>query len=235
MNSVLHYNRMPRFNCPVCGSCRLPTLQLMLQHISRIHASSPSFSVTCGLDGCLRTYTNNGSYQKHIKKMHLHYFNVAVESNSNSLVDTPELEDYFEYSDYFEHHDSDCDSIPNDSLTVELEKKQQRAKWILKIRETNKLTQSCTENLLSDITDICTNIVEDIKSEITQKLASTPIATPSITINEISKVCDSETYRQPSIGLETQHKQLQFYRNHLNFVVRNHIITRMLLYLYGSI
>ena len=160
--------------------------------------------------------------------MHSHYFNVAVESNSNSLVDTPELEDYFEYSDYFEHHDSDCDSIPNDSLTVELEKKQQRAKWILKIRETNKLTQSCTENLLSDITDIFINIVEDIKSEITQKLAFTPIATPSITNNEISKVCDSETYRQPFI----EHKQLQ---NHLNFVVRNHIITRMLLYMYGSI
>ena len=214
---------MPRFSCPVCGSCWLPTLKLMLQHVSRIHASSPSFSATCGLDGCLRTYTNNRSYQRHVKKMHSHYLNTAATPNNTALVDTPELDDYPEYSDYCDHPDYECEQpIPNNSSTAELEKKQQRAKWILKIRETNMLTQCCTENLLNDISEICTNIVEDLKSDIMQKLYSAPITIPSAAIKEISETCDSEIYRQPFVGLETQYKQLQFYRNHLNYVVRKY-------------
>lgn len=82
------------------------------------------------------------------------------------------------------------------------------------------LTQTCTENLLSDITDICTNIVEDLKADIVHKLTSGPITLPTILIEEISETFENEIYRQPFIGLETQYKQLQFYRKHLNFVVR---------------
>ena len=107
------------------------------------------------------------------------------------------------------------------SELLELQRKQQKAKWILKIRETNMLTQTCTENLLSDITDICTNIVEDLKADILHKLTSSPITLPSTIFKEISETFDNEIYRQPFTGLETQYKQLQFYRKHLNFVVRN--------------
>ena len=78
------------------------------------------------------------------------------------------------------------------------------------------LTQSCMENLLSDVTDICTNIIDELKVDIVQKLRSA--STPSSVIEEIS-TCDNESYRQPFIGLETQYKQLEFYRKHLNFVL----------------
>ena len=216
---------MTRFNCPICGNCRLPSLQLLLQHISRVHASSPSFSITCGLDGCLRTYKNNGSYQKHVKKMHSRYFNIAGESGCVTSADSSELDDFPEYS-----YD-DYEPITGDMTTSELpelQRKQQKAKWILKIRETNMLTQTCTENLLSDITDICTNIVEDLKADILHKLTSSPITLPSTIFKEISETFDNEIYRQPFTGLETQYKQLQFYRKHLNFVVRNITYTRLL-------
>lgn len=85
------------------------------------------------------------------------------------------------------------------------------------------LTQTCTENLLSDITDICTNIVEDLKADIVHKLTSAPITLPSTVFKEISETFDNEIYRQPFTGLETQYKQLQFYRKHLNFVVRKNM------------
>ena len=75
--------------------------------------------------------------------------------------------------------------------------KQQKVKWILKIRETNTLTQTCTKNLLGDITDICTNIVEDLKTDIIHKLTSSPITLPSTTFKEISETFDNEIYRQP--------------------------------------
>ena len=215
---------MAHFNCPICGNCRLPTLQLMLQHVSRVHASSPSFSVTCGLDGCLRTYKNNGSYQKHVKKMHLRYFDIVVESDSATAVDISEL------NNYPQDISDDSEPIPSHTSTAEIQRKQQIAKWILKIRETNMLTQTCTENLLSDITDICTNIVEDLKADILHKVTSTPVTLPSTVIKEISETFDNEIYRQPFVGLETQYKQLQFYRKHLNFVVRHMICISKNLY-----
>ena len=192
----------------------------MLQHVSRIHASSPSFSITCGLDGCLRTYKNNGSYQKHVKKIHSRYLNMVAESESAALADTS-VDNYPEYFNDDYNFIDDCEPIPSDLSTAELQRKKQKAKWILKIRETNMLTQTCTENLLSDITNICTNIVEDLKADIVHKLTSGPITLPSIVIEEISETFDNEIYRQPFVGLETQYKQLQFYRKHLNFVVRN--------------
>ena len=74
------------------------------------------------------------------------------------------------------------------------------------------LTQTCTENLLSDITDICTNIVEDLKADILHKLTSSPVTLLSTIFKEISETFDNEIYRQPFTGLETQYKQLQFYR-----------------------
>ena len=205
---------MPHFSCPICGNCRLPTLQLLLQHISRIHASSPSFFITCGLDGCLRTYKNNGSYQKHVKKMHTRYFNLPTEPGCDTYNHSPELDDSFEYSD--DDNESSHSTIFELSDT---QRKQQKAKWILKIRETNMLTQACTENLLSDITDIFANIAEDLKADVVNKLTTASTTLPSTILKEISEIFDDEIYRQPFIGLETQYKQLQFYRKHFNFVV----------------
>ena len=187
----------------------------MLQHISRIHSSSPTFHITCGLDECLRTYTNYGSYQKHVKKMHSHYFGIAEGSPSttdNIIVDDISMAELDQ-----EYNDEGSTSCVLPPLS-EIEKKCLRAKWVLKIRETNSLTQSCTEKLLNDITDMCADIIDELKEDIFQNLKSA--STPSPLIEEINAICDDVIYRQPFMGLETQYKQQQFYIKHLNFVVR---------------
>ena len=152
---------MPRFHCPMCNNCRLPRIQLMLQHISRIHSSSPSFHITCGLDECLRTYTNYGSYQKHVKKMHSHYFGIAEESSGiitdNIIADDMSMA---ELDQEFNDEESTSCMVPPLS---EIQKKCLRAKWVLKIRETNSLTQSCTEKLLNDITDMYADLIDELK------------------------------------------------------------------------
>ena len=74
---------MPHFYCPVCKSC---SLQLMLQHISCVHSTFPSFNVSCGFDGCLRTHTNYGSFQKHVKAVHSHYFVAGTELPADDII-----------------------------------------------------------------------------------------------------------------------------------------------------
>ena len=158
---------MPHFYCPVCKSCRLPSVQLMLQHISRVHSTAPSFNVTCGLDGCLRTYTNYGSYQKHVKGVHSRYFIAATELPADDIIiNDSSMED----EDVDTQSMDEFESFVNPSPTSEIEKQRLRAIWILKIRETNMLTQSCMEKLLSDVTDMCTNIIDELKVDIVQKL-----------------------------------------------------------------
>lgn len=148
--------------------------------------------------------------------MHSHYFVVAADKATELPADDIIINDTS-----MEHEDIDQEIEPfilNPSLPSEIEKQHLRATWILKTRETNMLTQSCMENLLSDVTDLCANIIDELKVDIVQKLRSA--STPSPVIEEISTTCDDVSYRQPFIGLETQYKQLQFYRKHFNFVVR---------------
>jgi len=39
-------------------------------HIGSVHAHGANFHVTCGLQGCPRTYTNFHSYKKHMYSRH---------------------------------------------------------------------------------------------------------------------------------------------------------------------
>jgi len=162
--------------------------------------------------------------------MHSHYFVVTTELPADDIIinDTSmEYEDH-DLNNHDHTFDSQFESILNPSPLSEIEKQRLRATWILKTHETNMLTQSCMENLLSDVTDICGNIIDELRVDIAQNLKSASIS--SSVIEKISTIFDDVTYRQPFIGLETQYKQLQFYRKHLNFVVKVYAI-----YVYNTI
>jgi len=41
-----------------------------VQHIQLFHAHQANFRVTCGINGCQRTYTNFGTFSQHVYAMH---------------------------------------------------------------------------------------------------------------------------------------------------------------------
>ena len=55
--------------CPLCVF-QAPTIQLVLQHMRSVHSSDPNFLVTCGLNGCPRTFRNFSSFYQHIYRNH---------------------------------------------------------------------------------------------------------------------------------------------------------------------
>ena len=148
--------------------------------------------------------------------MHSHYFGIAEESSGiitdNIIADDMSMA---ELDQEFNDEESTSCMVPPLS---EIQKKCLRAKWVLKIRETNSLTQSCTEKLLNDITDMYADLIDELKVYVLQNL------TPSPLIEEVSAICDDAIYRQPFMGLETQYKQQQLYIKHLNFVVRFYVV-----------
>ena len=55
--------------CPLCAG-DFGTMTVYMTHLRIIHADDANFSVSCGLQGCERTFNNFYTYQNHVYAMH---------------------------------------------------------------------------------------------------------------------------------------------------------------------
>ena len=84
----------------------------------------------------------------------------------------------------------------------------------MKIRDGYKLTQSCTENLLSDESTLRTTIMEDIKAIVTTQFQHNPSVS-----KKILKPLEQPCFSTPLAGLETKHKQMTFIKKNFGYVI----------------
>ena len=189
--------------CQMCQYEVANTVELLLEHISRAHSNSSNFQITCIVTGCQRTYRNHASFRRHLREAHKYY------TRQQSDIDqTPSTS----------HEDQlTNDNNSEDTYDVGPPIKKQRAEWILKVKETNKLTQVCTENILSDVTNLCSSVINDLTAAVKQKLISHN-ATPELH-QDIMNILTTPNFSKPFEGLETSYKQMQYLRQHFNYVV----------------
>ena len=188
--------------CPLCKSICAPSYPLAMKHLSRVHAHSSGFSITCGINGCLSSYKSYTGWQKHIKNKH--------KAINNDII--------YNEGECFEEMEID-DVYLNDTTPQldENEKRKQAAKWVLSLRDENKLTQATTEHILTNITTFCARLVDEIKEDIRVHLHECQV-TGDIVDRLLDKL-DTDDYKQPFKGLETKHQQLSFIQKHLGYVV----------------
>ena len=55
--------------CPLCTAC-FASVSIFLSHLRLIHASEAGFQISCGLQGCQRTFNNFHTYRNHVYSMH---------------------------------------------------------------------------------------------------------------------------------------------------------------------
>lgn len=55
--------------CPLCAGS-FSTASVFLTHIRLVHASDASFHMSCGLQGCQRTFSNFYTYRNHVYSFH---------------------------------------------------------------------------------------------------------------------------------------------------------------------
>lgn len=55
--------------CPLCMAC-FGSVSIFLSHLRLIHASEAGFQISCGLQGCQRTFNNFYTYRNHVYSMH---------------------------------------------------------------------------------------------------------------------------------------------------------------------
>lgn len=71
--------------CPLCNA-ELGTVSVFLTHLRVIHASDSAFNITCGLQGCPRTFNNFHTYRNHVYAMH----DLADLNEPSHSTDVPE-------------------------------------------------------------------------------------------------------------------------------------------------
>ena len=55
--------------CPLCDF-NSRTLPEWFSHLRLVHSSEPNFLVTCGIDGCMKTYSKFASLNSHVYRYH---------------------------------------------------------------------------------------------------------------------------------------------------------------------
>lgn len=180
-----------------------PNYPLAMKHVSRVHAHSSRFSITCGIDGCLSSYKSYTGWQKHIKNKHK-VANDDITYNEDEGFEEMEIDDVYLQ-----------ETTPE--LEGETEKKKGIAKWVLNLRDENKLTQSTTENILSNVTTLCSELVDEIIQGIRERLNDCQVSGDIVA--QVIEALDKDDFKQPFKGLETKHQQLSFLQQHLAYVV----------------
>ena len=105
------------------------------------------------------------------------------------------------------------DSPTNQSLTMQ----EYTALFLMVLREKHKLTQVALQGIIG-VTSLMHCHVDSLHTEVCQQLQLA--GTPQTVIDSLECLfSESGTVGQPFAGLETQHQQLKFYRDHFNLIV----------------
>ena len=104
------------WRCPLCSFFAAPGPKGVLRHIGSIHAHEHSFHITCGVQGCPRSYSNYHSYKKHMYKKHRDVLELDSDDNGDRPLQPME-------TCSLELYESDTDAAPQSVYSHDDEKR----------------------------------------------------------------------------------------------------------------
>ena len=147
-----------RFNCSICHSFASLDYASVVRHIGSAHAWEPRFKVTCGIDGCIRTYTSYRRYRAHIVNKHSEHI-------SNERVNTEET--FLDHETHgIEEMDSVCFDDPVTEVSAERPKLYNKALFLLKLKEERRLSQLAVNGLIGDISTLLEEEISSLKKDV---------------------------------------------------------------------
>lgn len=222
---------MPSLICPLCPYERTVQLKLdlknFLKHIQLFHSHQPSFSLTCGLDGCLRTFTNFRVFRNHVSTFHSD--NPFV-SNEHSVAGTSDIggadgggpsDETGESSTGDDNNEQVCSLVMSPQ---ELQKST--ALFLLGIKEKYKLTQVAIQGIIEGVTGLFQSHHSSLYSRVSDELLHN--GTSSDLVSSLETIFENGPFGDPFLGLETQYQQMKFYRSHFSFIVSYSLMERSL-------
>ena len=174
--------------CPLCAG-DFGTVSVYMTHLRINHADDANFSVSCGLQGCKRTFNNFYTYRNHVYAMHdlneadkdrfSHTTCTGAVGLDMDMGTTQEYENDSTQSEIFDGRSNRTaeEQISNNGniemrfthvnlvCTSEITTKAV-AMWILKSREIHKLPLSVMNNIMEDIQSFLDVIMGSLKTKI---------------------------------------------------------------------
>ena len=221
-----------------CQLCELKTssMSFLLRHLTTVHSTRPGFCLSCGLNGCQRTFSNITTYKHHVYAKHSKYH-----TNLSSTADSTELQTGHNGSDSEQDedddfggtniseglHDDEYEQEGNIIIIVNLpllivalgldDMKEAAASWILKTKEKHRIPQSAINTIIQDVTVFFQMHLSRIYHTIKQQLKSADV---DENISSLSPIFDPNGHHgRPFKGLETEYLQLKFFKRKFSMIV----------------
>lgn len=200
---------MDVYRCSICLEFLAPSLRSLLTHIGHAHSNEPNFHVTCGIDGCAKTYKIFLSFRNHVNRKH----HVKRKRDDLFVEDDDEVEDADDRAE--------IEYEPFDLQRQENQVRRVNAMCLLKFKETGRVPQTVVNNLVESTTHVVQNSVNLLKCGVQDNLR-----TAGIDFNEIPGLAnlfndDDSIITRPFLGIDKERLQYKYYKEQFNLVVSN--------------
>ena len=209
------------FLCKICNNFASRYYSKVLRHIGLVHSFDPGFTITCGVDGCPKTFTKYNSFRKHILRHHREVLSLkstnqegSVEIHECSMDDLPSIHSNVQDTEYDSLSDNATERVKEDAHT------NQAALFILKAKECLKVSQLALNTMLDDINTLLNVKLHETEHKVLSLLSRNHVS------EEITKKTRDIFTSEESLfsGLHTTYNQNKYFVDHLGLVVSVHVL-----------
>jgi hypothetical protein len=200
---------MAPINCQVCTHFFTVSISEMVSHLVLVHQNDPGLHIKCDVPGCQATFGRVFSYKSHLRRGHK---DIDIKRPVAQLTHDVQGLNGEERLDLFQGNVN----IQNEDETEKM--RRTNALYLLKLKETNFLTQTSIDSVVQGTTAIVKRTVKALKKEVEKKLEEGGLEL--IQIEGLSNLFDeNHPLSNPLAHVETKHQQTVFQKTNFSLVV----------------
>ena len=195
----------------------LDNFSLLISHFKRVHREDPNFFVSCGINGCGKTYKTFYGYRSHLNRTHKELLQIAREvEQPQDLVQDIEIEE--PAGDVFTGEplsDEDEDNPPGVQL------RSTSAAYLLRIKETHNLSQKALDDIVQSTNTLVSAAVKSVCVNIANQLQNNAQEEDDMLQNVTWQTLFEQNSEEasPFQDLESENRQRQAFKEMFGLVV----------------
>ena len=160
----------------------------------------------CGVNNCFQTYTNYASFRKHLKLKH---FESSIEPAD---VSGDDFADEILSTNNTSFQTITDTEIESDGST------HQAALFTLKLREIHKVSQLAITEIMTEVSTMLDEAIQDIKKEVFSVMDTNKVNVPIATMHTLADTF-KKARQDPFEPLYTEYHRTKYYRENMGLVV----------------
>lgn len=206
---------MNPINCQVCTNFFTSCISEMVSHLVLVHQNDPGLHIICDVPGCQSTFGRVFSYKSHLRRSHK---DIDIKK---PVVQLTHGVHSVNAEERFIHESEDIVNPQNEDEMDEI--KRTNALYLLKLKETNFLTQTSLDSVVQGTTGIVKRTIKALKKEVEKKLEGQGLEV--VNIEGLSNLFDDDhPLSNPFAHVETKHQQTAFQKTNFSLVVSKIVI-----------